>query len=196
MRCLWQSEPSRVVLPCDDLPTLVIDCATAVINHTSSLAEEQIAAVAWEAEVKESNYAADLIQLPPTKPISANPADWVCEESGMKENLWLNLSDGSFKGLLGHHLLSLPPAEHCHSCRVPLCWCTCSACHTPGVACVSAWAASLSVASASHSHSPNANSRPNPGPHTEIPMWQATSVRAGNNGTAVAGLTGPSTTTT
>ena len=31
------------MLPCDELPTLVIDCANAVINHTSSLAEEKIA---------------------------------------------------------------------------------------------------------------------------------------------------------
>ena len=84
----------KVPLPCDELPTLVSDVANAVINHTSVLAEEKVAAVAWEDEVKESKYAADLVQLPPTKPISANPADWACEESGMKENLWLNLSDG------------------------------------------------------------------------------------------------------
>jgi len=83
-----------VPLPCDELPTLVADAANAAINHSSVLAEDKAAAVAWEAEVKESKYAADLVQLPPTKPISANPADWVCEESGLKENLWLNLSDG------------------------------------------------------------------------------------------------------
>lgn len=86
--------PVSVPLPCEELPTLVSEAANALINHTSVLAEQKIAAVAWEAEVKESKYAADLVQLPPTKPISAKPSDWVCEESGMKENLWLNLSDG------------------------------------------------------------------------------------------------------
>ena len=35
--------------------------------------------------------AASLVQLPATKKISPNPKDWVCEESGMRENLWLNL---------------------------------------------------------------------------------------------------------
>jgi ubiquitin carboxyl-terminal hydrolase 5/13 len=33
-------------------------------------------------------------QLPPTKTISPNPKDWKCEESGLTENLWLNLSTG------------------------------------------------------------------------------------------------------
>ena len=47
-----------------------------------------------EIEVREPKYAADLVQLPAEKKISPNPKDWVCEESGMRENLWLNLSDG------------------------------------------------------------------------------------------------------
>ena len=39
-------------------------------------------------------YAADLVQLESNRKISANPKDWVCDETGVKENLWLNLSTG------------------------------------------------------------------------------------------------------
>ena len=83
-----------IALPCPELPELIINACTALINHTSHLQQEQNAAVAWEVDVKESKYAANLVQLPATKKISPNPKDWVCEESGMRENLWLNLSDG------------------------------------------------------------------------------------------------------
>ena len=63
-------------------------------RRRSYLAEEKAAAVAWEAEVLPSKYADELVQLPPHKQISPDPSTWVCEESGMRENLWLNLSDG------------------------------------------------------------------------------------------------------
>lgn len=39
-------------------------------------------------------YAAELVQEVPVKRISPNSADWYCEKSGDRENLWLNLSDG------------------------------------------------------------------------------------------------------
>merc|ERR1719281_1228165 len=51
-----------------------------------------------DMELKESKYAKDLVQLPPAKKISPNPADWKCEESGDTQNLWLNLSDGHIGG--------------------------------------------------------------------------------------------------
>ena len=87
----WVSVP----LPCIDLPQLLIDACHALIEKRSHLAEAASAAVAWDSGPKrESKYAATLVQLPPTRKISADPKDWVCEESGMRENLWLNLSDG------------------------------------------------------------------------------------------------------
>lgn len=87
----WVSVP----LPCIDLPQLLIDACHALIEKRSHLAEAASAAVAWDSGPKrESKYAATLMQLPATKKISADPKDWVCEESGMRENLWLNLSDG------------------------------------------------------------------------------------------------------
>ena len=88
-------EKLRIGLPCADLPELVIGACTALISKASHLHEDKVAAVAWEMEVKESRYAEGLVQLPTNgKKISPNPQDWVCEESGMRENLWLNLSDG------------------------------------------------------------------------------------------------------
>lgn len=39
-------------------------------------------------------YAANLEQLDTGRKISANPADWACDETGVKENLWLNLHTG------------------------------------------------------------------------------------------------------
>jgi ubiquitin carboxyl-terminal hydrolase 5/13 len=72
----------RIPLPCDDLPTLVSQCLSAVLSHAGANAEAKEAAVAWEAEVKPSKYANDLLQLPAHKTISPDPSSWVCEESG------------------------------------------------------------------------------------------------------------------
>eukprot|EP00965_Chrysotila_dentata_P232080 6198753-Pleurochrysis_carterae.AAC.1 len=88
--------PNRisVPLPCADIPELISEAARALISKTSVLAEEKAAAIAWEAHVAESKYARDLVQLPAHKQISPDSSTWVCEVSGMRENLWLNLSDG------------------------------------------------------------------------------------------------------
>lgn len=72
----------RIPLPCDDLPTLVSQCLSAVLSHAGANAEAKEAAVAWEAEVMPSKYANDLLQLPAHKTISPDPSSWVCEESG------------------------------------------------------------------------------------------------------------------
>ena len=47
-----------------------------------------------EEKAEESKYARNLIQLDNGIKISPNPKDWKCYESGMTENLWLNLSTG------------------------------------------------------------------------------------------------------
>jgi ubiquitin carboxyl-terminal hydrolase 5/13 len=59
-------------------------------------ASRQIAVLAWEAssDVLESKYFGALLQLPNPPSISSNPAHWKCQESGMRDNLWLNLSTG------------------------------------------------------------------------------------------------------
>jgi ubiquitin carboxyl-terminal hydrolase 5/13 len=58
-------------------------------------ASRQEQASSWEEERRESKYARDLEQVEPDRKISPNPADWVCDFTGVKENLWLNLSTGT-----------------------------------------------------------------------------------------------------
>ena len=48
----------------------------------------------WEEEKRISRYAADLPQLDNGKKISPDPKQWKCDETGVTENLWLNLSTG------------------------------------------------------------------------------------------------------
>jgi hypothetical protein len=54
----------------------------------------QETAAAWEEERAVSKYAANLEQLTTGRRISPNPKDWKCDETGVTENLWLNLSTG------------------------------------------------------------------------------------------------------
>ena len=49
----------------------------------------------WEEERKESKYAADLIQLPAERKVSPVAETWKCDFTGVTDNLWLNLSDGT-----------------------------------------------------------------------------------------------------
>jgi hypothetical protein len=60
--------------------------------HESVTAQETVAA--WEEERRVSKYADGLEQLDTGRKISPNPADWRCDETGVTENLWLNLSTG------------------------------------------------------------------------------------------------------
>lgn len=82
----------RVPLPCPELPELVLGCIKAVQEHASAAQQEKVDA--WEEERRVSKYADALEQLPATKRIPMDPKQWRCEESGLQENLWLNLSTG------------------------------------------------------------------------------------------------------
>mmetsp|Transcript_30229 Transcript_30229/g.81233 ORF Transcript_30229/g.81233 Transcript_30229/m.81233 type:complete len:847 (+) Transcript_30229:96-2636(+) len=82
---------ASVALPCPELPELVLQALEAVRTHASSFAQEQSSA--WEEEIRESKYARALEQEAGVR-ISPEPSQWVCAESGERENLWLNLSDG------------------------------------------------------------------------------------------------------
>lgn len=84
----------EILLPSDEIPTLITLAIDGVLKHQGFEQVTQLAA-AWEEEDrKESRYAKDLIQLDNGKKISPDPKVWRCEESGMTENLWLNLSTG------------------------------------------------------------------------------------------------------
>jgi uncharacterized UBP type Zn finger protein len=60
--------------------------------HDSASKQEEVSV--WEEERAESKYARGLVQLPAERTIPSDPAAWACEDSGAKENLWLNLSTG------------------------------------------------------------------------------------------------------
>jgi len=78
--------------PNAELPSLVSDVMQAIINLQDADKEENIQS--WEEKRKTTKYAESLIQLDNGKKISMNPKDWKCEDSGISENLWLNLSTG------------------------------------------------------------------------------------------------------
>lgn len=84
---------TRYTLPCPELPEAVLDSITAVQAHESASMEAELAA--WQLEKKVSKYALGLEQLPADRTISSNPADWKCDETGVTENLWINLSTGN-----------------------------------------------------------------------------------------------------
>lgn len=78
----------------DELPMSVSVAVDAILKHEGAHRQQAIAA-AWEEEDRKvSRYAADLPFVDNGKKISPDPSQWVCEDSGMHENLWLNLSTG------------------------------------------------------------------------------------------------------
>lgn len=87
-----------VPLPCEELPMIVTSVCDAIIAHAGVRMMEGVQQWEDDTERKVSKFAENLIQLPPSKRISPNPKDWVCEKSGDTQNLWLNLSDGYIGG--------------------------------------------------------------------------------------------------
>ncbi len=95
---LGASASATFAFPDPRLPEYVSTVAAAVASHVASAVSA--GAAAWEEEIKVSRYAAD---LPLDASISsgaktvvdiADPSAWACEDCGVTENLWLNLSDG------------------------------------------------------------------------------------------------------
>lgn len=92
-------------------------------------ANRQQQAAAWEEQRVESKYARTLEQLPPDRKISPQPNDWVCDSTGVTDNLWLNLSTGHigsgrmhWDGSGGNGVASsLVPNRHLRLCIVAAC---------------------------------------------------------------------------
>lgn len=114
-RLVVMPDKLSVELPCPDLPELILQAITAIQVCVATLtimcwlathgtttttlqgnegSSRQEQTSTWEEERKESKYAKNLEQLPPERKISPNPSDWECEFTGVKDNLWLNLSTG------------------------------------------------------------------------------------------------------
>eukprot|EP00667_Euglena_gracilis_P003368 EG_transcript_3375 len=87
----------RVDLPNDELPEMVTQVATAIVDHEGSA---KAARVTWEEDTyHESVFARDLEQLNTGKKVSPDPKTWIDEETGeQSDNLWLNLSTGHIGG--------------------------------------------------------------------------------------------------
>ncbi|KAF5837690.1 hypothetical protein DUNSADRAFT_4055 [Dunaliella salina] len=82
----------RVPLPCPDLPELLLQAIASLEAHEDSSTKDHV--TEWAEELRPSRYAENLPQLEASRKISPNPQDWRCDESGVTENLWLNLSTG------------------------------------------------------------------------------------------------------
>eukprot|EP00960_Hanusia_phi_P028597 747500-Hanusia_phi.AAC.1 len=87
--------PDRVLIPLpnQELPELISMVIDGILK-ASDLTEDEAQVMAWEDKRQVSKYAQNLVQVNNGKKISPDPKTWKCEESGMTENLWLNLSDG------------------------------------------------------------------------------------------------------
>eukprot|EP00968_Pinguiococcus_pyrenoidosus_P001590 scaffold69_cov248-Pinguiococcus_pyrenoidosus.AAC.84 len=77
-----------------EIPEMVVVVARQVIEHQGYSDQQDLAQWVDDEELKESKYAEALEQLDNGVKISSDPSTWKCEDSGMTENLWLNLSTG------------------------------------------------------------------------------------------------------
>lgn len=92
---LLMPEMEEILLPNDDIPMIVSQACDAVIKHDGVNFQESTAAFVDDFQAKESKYAKTLEQLPTGgKTIPSDPSLWKCDETGVTENLWLNLSTG------------------------------------------------------------------------------------------------------
>ncbi|CAL5228914.1 g12137 [Coccomyxa viridis] len=90
-------EGVKIPLPCPELPEIVLSAIKGVMEHDNASTADQ--AAKWEEQRQVSRYAANLPQLEAGlgrhgRQIPSDPSLWVCDETGVKENLWLNLSTG------------------------------------------------------------------------------------------------------
>lgn len=87
-------EFEEVPFPNAALPERVIEAANGVLAAAGAERTAAVDAFVADEERKVSKYAESLEQLDNGVKISPDPTTWKCEESGMTENLWLNLSTG------------------------------------------------------------------------------------------------------
>lgn len=111
----------HIYLPNPELPELVLQSVRSIIHSESTELQETVHGV-WDGEQKQvSKHAEDLEQISPAPKIPSS--DWKCEKCDLKENLWLNLTDGSilcgrrfYDGSGGNN----HAVEHYSTCKHPL----------------------------------------------------------------------------
>ncbi|KAJ8279627.1 hypothetical protein COCON_G00066930 [Conger conger] len=74
----------------EELPALVTIACDAVLNATCAYRKTE--SETWEEEVQVSRHASSLRQL--DNGLRIPPSGWKCAKCEMRENLWLNLTDG------------------------------------------------------------------------------------------------------
>jgi len=82
-----------VPLPQQELPELITMVVDGIMK-ASDLSEEEAQVLSWEDKRQVTKYADSIVQLSNGKKINPDPSTWKCEDSGVTEGLWLNLSDG------------------------------------------------------------------------------------------------------
>ncbi len=75
-------------------PTIHHHTHTHPIHQAHDSASAQEKAAVWQEERRVSKYAPTLEQLDNGRVIPSDPSQWRCDETGVTENLWLNLSTG------------------------------------------------------------------------------------------------------
>uniref|UniRef100_A0A671YZV3 Ubiquitin carboxyl-terminal hydrolase n=1 Tax=Sparus aurata TaxID=8175 RepID=A0A671YZV3_SPAAU len=75
----------------EELPALVTIACDAVLNAPSAYKKQELES--WEEEIQVSKHARSLRQL--DNGVRIPPSGWKCQKCEMRENLWLNLTDGA-----------------------------------------------------------------------------------------------------
>uniref|UniRef100_A0A673Z0W2 Ubiquitin carboxyl-terminal hydrolase n=1 Tax=Salmo trutta TaxID=8032 RepID=A0A673Z0W2_SALTR len=79
----------------EELPALVSECVTiacdAVLNAASAYKKQE--SDSWDEEIQVSKHARSLRQT--DNGVRIPPSGWKCQKCEMRENLWLNLTDGA-----------------------------------------------------------------------------------------------------
>uniref|UniRef100_A0AAZ3PYA8 Ubiquitin carboxyl-terminal hydrolase n=1 Tax=Oncorhynchus tshawytscha TaxID=74940 RepID=A0AAZ3PYA8_ONCTS len=75
----------------EELPALVTIACDAVLNAASAYKKQE--PDSWDKEIQVSKHARSLRQQ--DNGVRIPPSGWKCQKCEMKENLWLNLSDGA-----------------------------------------------------------------------------------------------------
>jgi len=95
-QCTIGLNPVSEILPNPDLPEKVLTSVSTILaaDSASKLEELQALSGTWDGEKRTvSKHAQTLGQQ--NNGIRVAPRGWKCEKCDMKENLWLNLTDGS-----------------------------------------------------------------------------------------------------
>uniref|UniRef100_A0AAQ5YEZ2 Ubiquitin carboxyl-terminal hydrolase 13 n=1 Tax=Amphiprion ocellaris TaxID=80972 RepID=A0AAQ5YEZ2_AMPOC len=75
----------------EELPALVTIACDAVLNAPSAYKKQE--PESWEEEIQVSRHARSLRQL--DNGVRIPPSGWKCQKCELRENLWLNLTDGA-----------------------------------------------------------------------------------------------------